>query len=72
MPGGHFHQHICTRSKRLVNKTDVTAMGTVDIKMVEKFANEIPARMCCFHFIYMLVDVQLLLVVPVLTRYVNL
>lgn len=45
LPRRHLHQNICAHSERLVNKTDVTAMGALDIKMVEEFANEVSARM---------------------------
>jgi hypothetical protein len=54
-----------------MNKTDVTAMRALDIKMVEKFANEVPARMVCFLRIHVCVDVQLSLVVRFLARHIN-
>ena len=71
MPRRHLQQDICTSSERLVNKTNVAAMRALDIKMVEEFANEVSARMFRFHQIHVLVDVQLSLVVPVLSRYIN-
>lgn len=54
-----------------MNKTNVTAMGALDIKIVEDIANKVSARVFCFHQIHVLVDVQLSLMVPVLARHIN-
>lgn len=50
----------------------MTAMRTLYIEMVDKFANEVSARMVCFHQVHVLVDVQLSLAGLVLACYVNL
>lgn len=54
-----------------MNKTDVTTMRTLNIKMVEEFANEVSARMVGFLRTYMFVDAQLSLVIPILARHVD-
>lgn len=69
---GHFHQKICAHSQRLVNKTDMTVMRALYIKVVEKLANEVPAWMFRFRRIHVLVDVQLSLVFLSLARHVDL
>ena len=54
-----------------MNKAGVTAMGAMNIKMVEEVANEISTWMLSFLQIHVFVDMQLSLVVPVLARHVN-
>lgn len=51
-----------------MNETSVATMRTHDFKIVEETANEMSARVFCFHRVDVLVDVQLSLMFSIANR----